>query len=203
MRTAIDRLRFAIAFAEETNLDHFRHAWEWDKLRSELGTFLHGSPDEPMPHFGGLVVSEQLSPPFLHDYPEDKFRELQSDIRCLLRGIAPAQGDEVSGPPLFTTKQEWTALRLGGHVVLQAFAPVRDAVLFLLMLLLAVNGLQNVRRCPAKGCGRVFWKVRRQLYCSRTCVNRENMRAWTRKQRAETRAKNKRAHVGAQKARGK
>ena len=184
MRTAVDRLRFAIDFAE-TNLDHFR-AWEWSKLRADIEGFLYGVKGQPMPQFGALVISQALEPPFPADCPEDKLRELQSDVRSFLRGIAPGPGIESEGGPPFTISQEWQPMLMGGqHLVLRASASLRDAVLFLLALLLAHNGLQNMRRCPATGCGRLFWKVRRQLYCSRTCVNRENMRTWTRRKREQ------------------
>jgi hypothetical protein len=177
------RLQFAVNFAED-NLDHYRER-EWNKLRTDLETFLYGLTGQPIPTFGAITI-RAMDPPFPSDYPKDAFRELQAEVRHLLRGIAPTAQTpdrDLSGGPSFTIKQNWSPMRLGSAIVLNASGSVREGFLFLLVLLLAQHGLQNVRRCPSLECGRLFWKVRRQLYCSRTCVNRENQRAWTRKKR--------------------
>ena len=181
MTTAADRLHFAVAFAE-ANLDHHRES-DWMRLREDLEGFLYGSAGQPMPAFGGLTI-QAMAPPFPAEYPKDRFRELQAEVRGLLYGIAPSPGVDVNGGPGFTLSQTWNPVRIGQHVMLAASSSVRDGFLFLLVLLLAQHGLQNVRRCAAQDCGRLFWRTRRdQLYDSRTCVNRVNMRAWVRKQR--------------------
>ena len=40
---------------------------------------------------------------------------------------------------------------------------------------------QKIRRCPE--CSDLFLKIRKQKYCSRTCVNRVNKRDWREAQR--------------------
>jgi endogenous inhibitor of DNA gyrase (YacG/DUF329 family) len=42
-----------------------------------------------------------------------------------------------------------------------------------------------VRRCPE--CQTVFYRVRKQQYCSRRCTNRANMRQWRQTEKGKTR----------------
>jgi hypothetical protein len=42
----------------------------------------------------------------------------------------------------------------------------------------------QIRRCPE--CEKIFLKVRKQGYCSRTCVNKANKRAWRERQEQKT-----------------
>jgi endogenous inhibitor of DNA gyrase (YacG/DUF329 family) len=91
--------------------------------------------------------------------------------------------------PMIRVEAEWGASAgfVAAHV-----GSAREAVLLRLLYLLARHGHESIRPCPE--CGRLFWRVRRQLYCSRTCVNRVNMRAWTKaeKKKARTRSARKR-----------
>jgi hypothetical protein len=43
-------------------------------------------------------------------------------------------------------------------------------------LLLMEEGVSRIQNCPE--CGRVFYRVRKQLYCSKTCINRVTRRKW-------------------------
>lgn len=52
---------------------------------------------------------------------------------------------------------------------------LRDLLLWRLAFVLACDA-SHVRRCPE--CRTIFYRVRKQLYCSRRCTNRANMREW-------------------------
>lgn len=38
--------------------------------------------------------------------------------------------------------------------------------------------LMRIRVCPEPKCRQLFVRVRKQVYCSRRCVNRANQREW-------------------------
>jgi hypothetical protein len=52
----------------------------------------------------------------------------------------------------------------------------RDVTLLQLIHLLSSVGIDSVRVCPEPECGQLFYRVRRQLFCSKKCVNRANKR---------------------------
>jgi hypothetical protein len=189
VETAADRLRFAVAFAEE-NLGHYRDS-DWRKLRSDLAAFLDGVDEK---RALGSVAIRALEPPLPLDYSPADLRALQLEVKELLRGIAPTKEEDDAGGRMITIKQDWMPMLVRKHLVIMASAPVRDSFLFLVVLLLGLHGLDNVRRCPE--CSKLFWRVRRQLYCTRTCVNRVNMRAWTRKHRKATHASRRKKKGG-------
>src|SRR5262249_7141942 len=46
-------------------------------------------------------------------------------------------------------------------------------------LVLMEEGTSQVQKCPE--CSRVFYRVRKQVYCSKTCINRVSRRKWLEK----------------------
>lgn len=108
-----------------------------------------------------------------------RWPELRADITGAVRATSAVLDGEV------------TCLQPDGRsdfyaLMLRRQAPVFYAfdVLSLerVQLLAWILGRQRLKVCPEPKCGELFWKVRRQLYCSRTCVNRENMRAHLKRQ---------------------
>jgi hypothetical protein len=55
---------------------------------------------------------------------------------------------------------------------------------------LIVSCPDRIRRCPE--CERLFVRIRKQEYCSRTCVNRVNKRDWRKAQEAKAKAQKRR-----------
>lgn len=50
-------------------------------------------------------------------------------------------------------------------------------------LALMERGISEIQACPE--CARVFYRVRKQKYCSKTCINRVSRRNWLNKPRTE------------------
>jgi hypothetical protein len=233
MKTATDRLRFTVAFAE-MNLAHLRE-WEWSKLRDDLCMFLLGRPaaanDPPngssyrdeetgltitsVTDLGGFGVMV-TEPPWPEEYSREAFEILQAAVKgALLTAAAHGGHDRYRVQVNIDTEQRATAEPAepfrapdsGQAIDADAFlVPVttqwmvfgeseslppvlvttgaaRDVFLMKLFFLMLQHGCANIKSCPE--CGRLFWRVRRQKYCSRTCVNRVNMREWTRSKREQ------------------
>ncbi|HEV8642369.1 MAG TPA: hypothetical protein VGV13_14835 [Methylomirabilota bacterium] len=172
MKTLRERLEWAIRFAER-DLDRFRPG-DWLNLRDDLTAFLEAK-GAPIPF------------PSPKELPESALRDLQEDVRALLGQVAPARPlkwrmVEIKGPLLLNViagPPAW--VRSAGHP--------RDAVLLSLAWLLAADP-SAVRRCPEPACHRLFYRVRRQVYCSTPCVKRANKRAerhaqWARPRKAK------------------
>jgi hypothetical protein len=175
------RLEFVIRLAN-ADLDKQRSG-DWMNLRDDLLTFL-GLGERSLGMTAGPIQVVPLDPPFAHEYPEDDFRRLQGDVRKLLAGLADSHSPpghlDVGATtytitPVFVERLHLYATRLpigGGFPA--AKADVRGSALLLLWVLLAQDS-ESVRRCTE--CGLFFYRVRRQLYCSKKCVNRVNKRA--------------------------
>lgn len=73
--------------------------------------------------------------------------------------------------------------RFAGRCVLHVEGDTRGAFLTTLLFLLAQQSTNRVSKCPE--CDRLFLRVRKQLYCSRTCVNRANKRDWRKTQKGK------------------
>lgn len=81
------------------------------------------------------------------------------------------------------------------RIVLAIDGAARDLVRYKFLQLLGIVGTEQLRRCAAGDCGRIFIKVGRREYCSNTCQKRTYMRE--RRQRGQDTAR--RRHVTARK----
>jgi hypothetical protein len=131
----------------------------------------------------------------LRDLQDADLEEIQSEVRQLLRAAALSQlrntGHRRFGSNL---RAESTAYALSFRGSVRFYMGPRGHELFLydepkgaflLTLILTLNQMTTI---PVGICAedqRLFYRVRRQLYCSRRCVLRANKRAWrTRKNNA-------------------
>jgi hypothetical protein len=89
------------------------------------------------------------------------------DLHHVVRGYVAGESDH---PPRITV----TVAPLPTGLI--ASGGTRDVAIFAAVLLLRPGA--PVRACPEPGCGRLFVRSRRQLYCSRRCVMRANMRQY-------------------------
>ena len=201
MKIDAERLQFVIRFAQ-MDLDTLR-PWAWLKLRDDLGAFLTGSlygqeyyaDDTPI---GGDVEVRPMEPPYPDEYPEDAFRELQEETRHILQTMVVHPRAERSVWAPISIQAQLAAPRLDGLIpaigqhLLIAEGTTRDMFLLLVFLLLARGSTARILRCPE--CSTIFYRVGKQLYCSRTCSNRANVRTW--RQREEVKqAEAERAHT--------
>jgi len=123
-------------------------------------------------------------PPLPKDMTEQALKDLQAEVRELLGGIADYHGARQTAT--------FSAVRVDVHYsvipapplvkpaegIMLAKGATRDVTLVTLIHLLAAGDTKPIRRCPECPEHRLFYRVRRQKYCSRACVNRANKRAW-------------------------
>jgi hypothetical protein len=194
MRTARDRLEFALRFAQ-LDLGTLR---EGDRLnlRDDLEAFL-GWGDKAAPGTladRGGIVAFPLLPPLPKDLPDAAMKALQAEVRSLLGGVADYHTNARATPegPLtgsfhpFPVNVRYSVVPLPrakvSGAILQVKGATRDCTLLVLIHLLTRENTAMIRRCPEDQ--RLFYRVRRQVYCSRSCVNRVNKRAWRKRQDA-------------------
>lgn len=194
--TPEDRLRFAVRFAQ-MDFDTLR-AGDWLNLREDFIGFLMMTPGQPYittpvtsiatpetsPEvFQPLISMGMVGIPDGESSPEDfslnDFRALQADVRQWLSSLSYTQSPgEAWLPP---------AIPLQGRVALsqpasQVHAPLRDLFLWHLFLLLLQEPPDRIRCCPE--CETIFYRVKKQAYCSRTCGNRVTQRRWRERREA-------------------
>jgi hypothetical protein len=175
MRTANDRLQWAVRDFAQQDLRLFREG-DWLNLREDLAGFLGYGVEQDVSSGDVVVVSK---PP--RAYSEEDLRALQGEARKMLEGVVSLRDTGSGVSPGLELSGKWSAVaRKAGPVLLTVATSVRDGFLFKLLLLLWQEGVDHVRRCPE--CSQLFWRVKRQLYCSRTCSTRVNMRAYLERQ---------------------
>jgi hypothetical protein len=183
MEPTEERIRFAVRFAQ-LDPDELRPG-DWMNLREELAAFLgvRAAGGHWLPDLGGLYGFYAIPsrPPRPSEMSEQAIRALQGEVRALLAGIAdshgPQDGTRQTQAPIPVTVT-YTTMPLAGARRAQPVVQgsTRDLVLHTLIQLIVKEDVSAIRRCPEDE--RLFYRVRRQAYCSRTCVNRANKRTW-------------------------
>lgn len=121
------------------------------------------------------------------------FAALQADVRKLLAGVGH-QGVAHRGVTTKVLETIPVEFRFAvhsipsGNALLSIRGSTRDVTIMRLSFLAILHD-ETIRRCPEPQCGRLFYRVRRQLYCSRQCVARANKRAEREQGRRPERAK--------------
>lgn len=183
MKTARERLDFAFRFANQ-DLDHMRPG-DLLNLREDLGNFHWGLGGEAtsLAERGGISAT-LIDPPFPQDFSVDDFKRLQADITSLLRAVSlggrralgPGDKPRSSSVPTFTLTARYMIVPLPGLSFIGAQGGTHDITLLMLIHLLTRDHPSRFRTCPDPDCGRLFYRVRRQLFCSKRCVARANKR---------------------------
>ena len=196
MTSADQRLQFAVTFAESP-LEQVTPA-QLQALRAQVADFLQGGA-QPVPVVGGpgqavewtpgqmLTMLSTLTPP-----PEKvslkALQNLQREVRTLLHAVARphSPGAAVGG---LETAVRAVVLPFGdANVTALMGMSLRDAFLEILKDLLRVIPNTRLWRCPEERCHhRLFQRKRApgtpQQYCSPTCTDRANKRAWRKPKR--------------------
>jgi len=163
MKTADDRLQFALAFAE-LELDTLREG-DWLNLRDDMRTFAWlGEGEQTLEDLGG-VITFPVDRPLPQDLTKDNIRALQREAKNCFFSIATFQR-----PLRFHYLRDGS--RDGGVLAYMGNAPD----MFLIRLVHLLGTADRIRTCPE--CNKLFLKIRKQKYCSRTCVNKANQRDW-------------------------
>ena len=185
--TDTERLQFLIRFAQ-LDLDALRPG-DWLNLRDDLGGFLTGSvygryyadlaDYEPM---GGDIEIRPFDPPSPLEYPEEAFRDLQKETLHILESmVLEARAGRGTWAPIpvqirFAAPSLDGLVPVAGQHLLIAEGSTRDAFLLRVFTLLLRHPTNRIRRCPE--CDRIFYRVGKQQYCTRVCVNRATVRTW-------------------------
>jgi len=182
MHIASDKLQFAVRFVQ-MDLDRLRPG-DWLNLREDLETFGYGTRAAETSPWGRAlsdtvrIRSNNLMGPAFNEMTPKEIHELQAEVRAFFDGYLPRNQElrekTLLGEGDFTTQRiRWAFERRG---LLTISGSVRDAVLLTLGLVLWALPPAPVLRCPE--CGALFYRVRKQQYCSRACVQRVSSRRW-------------------------
>jgi hypothetical protein len=202
MQDAAERLKFAVQFSQ-LDLDNLRPG-DWMNLRDDLVQFIFGPHARWVQEFKELdeVIKQsphdvqaqdrvmlrhlrepkRLLPPLPNEYPEDDFRSLQEDVRMLLRSLVGRRDQTLRGirsVPIAVYVTVLIVPPMEGKPerrMLTPTGPTRDVFLWILSHLLEQGPTNPIRKCPE--CDTIFYRIRKQQYCSRTCVTRAGMRKW-------------------------
>jgi len=171
METAQDRLIFAVKFA---TLD-LGTLGEGDLiiLRDELGSF-GGS----LKHTGGILAIS-LKPPSLRDYTLKDLEALQKEVKQTLDGVVDSKGEGAKTRNSIPIQANLTLVSAPGssnRSIPITTGTARDMFLLVLWLLLGQESTDRIMRCADIGCSRLFYRIRKQRFCSEKCAMRVFMR---------------------------
>ena len=172
----VEQFRFIADFAD-MDLEQMREG-DWINLQEDLAHFLPTQADE------GFTLFDAEEDPEAKKYPKPKIVELQKVVRYLLPSDL-AGWDTTSAIAWHELHPRDNPLEIkitasyetfpGG--VLYAHGKFRDMFfLNLVSLRQRRDVVSKVKRCPE--CNRIFYRVRRQKYCSGPCVTAANKREW-------------------------
>ena len=192
------RLRWLVGFAQETSVP--RIPAERRTLHEQVGAYLSGllirrqSEDDDglcVMTVGDLLIPDEL--PLAGDDNQKPLDEKLALIRAGVRRVVTAFLTSPEVPVRVTGEIAWQRILEQDPLRAPTFreqwvaADVREGIQFRLLEDLAEAGAL-VRQCPAKGCGKVFVRRFRQLFCSTSCRNRANFHKWYRGTRTKTAA---------------
>jgi hypothetical protein len=167
------RLQFAIRFAQ-MDLETLRPG-DWLNLRDDLAVFLGYALGIYEREQKGELDTSDLQGTLPQAFTEADFRSLQADVKQVLqslvhRGMVNLEPKEISAAySLFNSPN-------GSFRVLRARGTTHDMFLLRLFFLLNQQPLDCIRRCPE--CSTIFYRIKKQQYCSRACTNKANVRNW-------------------------
>jgi hypothetical protein len=173
MMTGEERLKFVVQFAG-MDLDRLRPGDRLNLL-DDLGDFLTND----------IVIVDGLPP---QKFRAGELRDLQREVKRVLTEMVAKR--ELPGNhlplanfiPLIELEDATLgitpldSLNMPGRNLFRVKLPVRGAFFLTLGVLLWQEPTHRILQCPE--CNTIFYRVRNQQYCGRTCVNRANKRAW-------------------------
>jgi hypothetical protein len=162
-------------------------------LREDLGFFMYGHPASGAARTpGGIMSFDDFT---LTDASIDTLRELQKEVYSLLNSAA-SWGKQINPhsvlKPAWDRTEERTRLIDDFHLpihhinvglelrgdLMAVHGSSRDCFLFILYHLVTQEPgtVKRIELCP--GCGQIFYKIKRQKYCSQRCSNRTYMQQY-------------------------
>jgi len=173
-----DRIDFAVKFAQ-ADLANLREG-DWLNLREDILAFVTN------PSARGVVMM-----PTENDLSREDFKSWQKDVYAIFAGLAAHRGIGDRGTraeqvktqvktfsiPTFPVNTKMGVSPFGNSALVMFSGPVRDLFLYRLSLLLDQDP-SRIFRCKSPDCDRIFFRIRKQKYCSPRCQTREFMRTW-------------------------
>ena len=188
MKTVDDKLKWLVHFAG-LDLATLRPG-DLVNLRDDLAEFIGGGSA----FTGWAKLSMPLQTPLPADYTPDDFARLQGETRALLGGLVVGR-DALQAPDGGADAPQ-IALGAGLRLAVLPLPPplrprltitgaTRDMFLFTLASLLTTGAVEKLRQCPE--CRTIFYRIRKQIFCTRGCTNRAAQRALRKKPGARKR----------------
>lgn len=174
------RVQLMLDFAQK-DLDQLR-AGDWLNLREDLEVFILGKrADAQVPW--GLPVSDTarirtapLLQPSLDEMTPKAVQALQAEVRSFFDSWIPQNKRIREETRLGEASVQTGPVRVvfERRGVVTVMGPAREAILLPLGFLLWQLPPDALSRCPE--CAAIFFRTRKQRYCTRRCVNRVNQR---------------------------
>ena len=180
MSSSVLRLKFLVTFAY-SDLDRYREG-DWLNLWDDLGKFLLAisEPDESFVttwrgDYQGKYLRHARTPRG-KGAQRKMLRKIQRDL-VLLFDVIVAEVTAGENPGKHDPDIAWPSLRFRpaapgtrGRLRVAVTGDVRDVVLWKAVQDLLRFPNRPLLRCPS--CGTVFYRVRRQTHCTRTCFKK-------------------------------
>ncbi len=185
-----EQLEFAVRLAQ-TKLSDLRPG-DMLNLREDLDSFFTRKGEDMRGPIGEVL--QPIGEPQAEQYSVADFEALQKEVNAILNGLVtsrdspsprPVAGMAVSpgivGVPRHEIKASLIAASFHGinnRAILMANGSVRDMFLLRLFLLLGQEPFDRILRCKAPDCDRIFYRRRKQEFCSTKCTNRAYMKTY-------------------------
>jgi CGNR zinc finger len=184
MKTAQDRLKFAVEFAGMDLAALRLNAQQ--NLKNNIESFLLVAKEgNTLKDIGGVYT-------FPADFLEwNDFAGLQKDVRQVLSGLILQQQGSIKAPatPIWSTitsEARISAITFSAiaplgisRPMLMARGKTPDVFLLKLFYLLGQEPTNGIIQCPE--CRTIFFRVGKQRFCSPRCANRNYMREYRKK----------------------
>ncbi len=173
MTKSQEQLEFAVRFAQE-KLSELRPG-DLLNFRDDFNFFFSARQGEDIRGpIGETVMPLDAAQP--KDYAIADFKVLQKEVFSILDNLVKGRDAvPLSSTPCKITVA-LTAFSLRGvqnRAILMAQGSTRDMFLLRLYLLLSQEPIDRILRCKAADCDRLFYRKRKQEFCSQRCTNRQ------------------------------
>ena len=148
---------------------------DWMKLREELDHVLGRDKIHVRSERAGVLVDPSFSLPRPQQFKKPEFSSLQRKAKSILEDVVRGQS---IGRKQYRPDIGFQTLPDKDRSVLHVQGSVQDVFVYVLLQALTRTSIHPVRRCAV--CGRIFVRVRKQLYCTRRCTNAASTRAYRR-----------------------
>lgn len=170
-----EQLEFAVKLAQ-VKLSDLR-AGDLLNLRDDLQSFF--GRETLLPRLGRKMFSPNQ--PLDETFSLADFAALQKDIYAILSAMVTARD---TGKAASVSREITAELIVSSRPAFKnaaffsAVGQVRDMFLLQLFFLLGLEPIDRILRCKAPDCNRIFYRKRKQEFCSTRCTNRAYMKTY-------------------------